>query len=74
MLTYGSETCKHDESRIMAVEIKFIRRMAGYTYLDYKRNSSITKELNPVMEFTGNYRCNWKNHVLQMLCTSIPFQ
>jgi len=27
----------------------------------------------PIMEFTENYRYNWKNHVLQMPCSRISF-
>jgi len=42
------------------------------THFDYR----ITKESNTksVMKFTKNDSSNWKNHVLQMLCSRIPFQ
>jgi hypothetical protein len=64
-----------DESRIMAGEIKFMRT-ASYTYLHYKKNSDIIKEINtPVMKCTEHYyRANWKNIVLQKHHTRTKFQ
>jgi hypothetical protein len=49
MLTYGSEAwtvCKQDRRTITAAEMEFMRRAAGYTHLDYKRNLDIMKESN----------------------------
>jgi hypothetical protein len=51
--------------------------MAGYTHLGYKNNLDIMKELicnQSIMEFIKNYRCDWKNGVLQMPHSRIPFQ
>jgi len=47
-LLYGSEswTIKASEARrITAAEMKHMRRTAGYTWIDYKTNAQIAKEL-----------------------------
>jgi hypothetical protein len=47
ILTYGSESwtiCKSDRTRMAANEMKFVRRTAGYTKLDKKRNTDILRE------------------------------
>jgi hypothetical protein len=38
-------------------------------------DSDVMKELNthPIMELTDEYRSNWKNHFLRMICSKIPF-
>jgi hypothetical protein len=49
VLLYGSETWTikgKDTRRITAAEMKYTRRIAGYTWTDYKRNTQIRKELN----------------------------
>jgi len=46
VLLYGSETWiikARDARRITAVEMKYMRRTAGYTWADYKTNSHIAK-------------------------------
>ena len=48
VLLYGSETWAiktRDARRITAAEMKYMRRTAGYTWTDYKRNAQIAKEL-----------------------------
>jgi hypothetical protein len=48
VLCFGSEAWtirKNDESRITACEMKFMRRTAGYTKWDLKRNEEVLKEL-----------------------------
>jgi hypothetical protein len=48
VLLYGSETWTikaRDARRITAAEMKYMRRTAGYTRTDYKRNSQIAREL-----------------------------
>ena len=48
MLLYGSETWTikaRDARRITAVEMKYTKRTAGYTWTDYKTNTQIAKEL-----------------------------
>jgi hypothetical protein len=59
---------KRDKSRIRTGEVKFMSRTAGYTGLDYTKTLDVKKVLHTqrVMEFIDNYRCNWKNHVLEM--------
>jgi len=45
-LIYGSETwtIKARNARsITAAEMKYVRRIAGYTWTDYKTNAQITK-------------------------------
>jgi len=47
-LLYGSETWTikaRDARRMTAAEMKYMRRTAGYTRTDYKRNTQIAKEL-----------------------------
>jgi hypothetical protein len=65
ILTYGSEAwtvCKSDITRIIVNEMKFLRRTAGYTKLDKKRNTEILRELkiNSALEHVDQYRNNWK--------------
>jgi hypothetical protein len=48
VLCYGSEAWtirKSDESRITALEMKFMRPTAGYTKWDLKSNEEMLKEL-----------------------------
>jgi hypothetical protein len=48
VLLYGSETWTvkaRDARRITAVQMKYMRRTAGYTWTDYKTNTQIAKEL-----------------------------
>jgi hypothetical protein len=66
ILTYGSEAwtvCKSSRTRITANEMKFLRRTAGYTKLDKKRNTEILRELKiePVLEhiLVDQNRNNW---------------
>jgi chromosome condensin MukBEF complex kleisin-like MukF subunit len=71
ILTYGSESwiiCKSDRARITANEVKFLRRTAGYTELDKKRNTEILREvkINSVLEHIEQYRNSWKQHVQRM--------
>jgi hypothetical protein len=79
ILTYGSEAwtiCKSDSTRITANEMKFLRRTAGYTKLDKRRNMEIIQELkiNSVLEHIDQYRNNWKQHVQRMDRSCIPRQ
>jgi hypothetical protein len=79
ILTYGSEAwtiCKSDRTRIIANEMKFPRRTAGYTKLDKKRNMEIIREfkINSVLEHTDQYRNNWQQHAQRMDRSRIPRQ
>jgi hypothetical protein len=79
ILTYGSEAwtiCKSDITRIIANEMKFLRRTAGYTELDKKRNTEIVQELkiNSVLEHMDQCRNNCKQHVQRMDRSRVPRQ
>jgi hypothetical protein len=52
---------KTDESRITACEMKFMRRTAGYTKWDLKRNKEVLKELkvDPILDYICGYQNNW---------------
>ncbi|KAJ4437904.1 hypothetical protein ANN_13843 [Periplaneta americana] len=71
MLSYGSEAWtlrKADKSRITACEMLFMRRTAGYTEWDLKRNCEILKELKtqPVLDYILQYQSYWKHHLKRM--------
>jgi hypothetical protein len=77
MLCYGSESWtirKSDESRITACEMKFMRRTAGYTKWDLKRNEEVLKELavEPILDYICSYQNHWREHVNRMRRTRIP--
>jgi hypothetical protein len=76
---YGSEAwtiCRSDRTRITTAEIKFLRRTAGYTKLDKKRNTDILRELkiNSALQHTDQYNNKWKHHVQKMDRSHIPRQ
>jgi hypothetical protein len=54
--------------------MRFLRRTAGYTGLDHKRNEHILTELqiSQRTEFIYQYRRNWKEHVDRMSSDRIP--
>jgi hypothetical protein len=54
-----------DERRVISAEMHFLRRTAGYTHWDHKRNEDILTELqmSQITEFIYQYRKNWKEHV-----------
>lgn len=77
MLSYGSEAWtlrKADKSRITACEMRFMRRTAGYTKWDLKRNCEILKELKtqPVLDYIVQYQSNWKHHLERMSNSRLP--
>ena len=69
VLLYGSETWTieaSDAKRIIAQEMKYVRRTAGYTWTDYKkRNAQIAKELKitPILDKLLEYKRSWIQHV-----------
>jgi hypothetical protein len=76
-LIYGREICtltQQDKSRLKASEMKFLRRTAGYTLLDHKKNEDVLQELNttPVLEKITKYRHNWVKHVHCMNNSRFP--
>jgi hypothetical protein len=52
----------------------FLRRTAGYTGWDHKRNEDILTELqiSQITQFICQYRKNWKEHVDRMSSDRIP--
>ena len=57
-----------DAKRITAVEMKYMRRTAGYTWTDYKTSTQIAKELRitPILDKLPEYKRNWIQHVNRM--------
>jgi hypothetical protein len=77
VLSYGSKAWtvrRTDERRLISAEIGFLRRTAGYTRRDHKRNEDILTELqiSQITEFIYQYRKNWKEHVDRMSSNGIP--
>jgi hypothetical protein len=77
VLIYGSEAWtirKADEIRLQVAKIKFMRKTAGLTLLDHKRNEEILRNLKvePISKFIQNYRANWQEHVERMDSSRIP--
>ncbi|KAJ4435830.1 hypothetical protein ANN_18449 [Periplaneta americana] len=60
--------------RIKATEMKFLRRTAGYTLLDRKRNEEILEQLEveSVEEKISRYKFNWLDHERRMENSRIP--
>jgi hypothetical protein len=54
--------------------MKFLRRTAGYTLLDHKKNEDVLQELNttPILEKITKYRHNWVKHVHRMNNSRFP--
>lgn len=74
---YGSESwtiTKMNERRIQTSEMRFLRRAAGYTRMDRKRNTEIRQELGveDVNEMIREYRRKWREHVERMEDDRIP--
>jgi hypothetical protein len=70
-LLYGGETWTikaRDARRITAVEMKYMRRTAGYIWTDYKTNTQITKELKitPILDKLLEYKRNGIQDVNRM--------
>jgi hypothetical protein len=77
VLSYGSEAWtirRTDEKRLISAEMRFLRRTAGYTRWDHKRNEGILTELqiSQITEFIYQYRKNCKEHVDRMSSDRIP--
>jgi hypothetical protein len=76
VLSYGSKawTISRDERRSISAEMRFLRRTAGYSRWDHKRNEDILTELqiSQITEFICQYRRNWKERVDRMSSDRIP--
>ena len=71
VLLYVSETWTikaRDARRITAADMKYMRRTAGCTWIDYKTNTQIAKELKitPILDKLLEYKRNWIQHVNRM--------
>jgi hypothetical protein len=65
---------KADEKILQAAEMKFVRKTAGITHWDHKRNEEIFKKLKvePVFKFIQNYRADCKEHIERTDSSRIP--
>jgi hypothetical protein len=77
VLSYGGETWTikaRDAIRITAAEMKYMRRIAGYIWTDYKTNTQIAKELKitPILEKLLEYKRNWIQRVNRMSGIDYP--
>ncbi|KAJ4428270.1 hypothetical protein ANN_24287 [Periplaneta americana] len=77
ILLYGREIWvlkQRDISRLRAAEMKYLRRTAGYTLLDHKRNEDILQELKmqPLEEKIAEYRNRWLEHISRMETGQTP--
>jgi hypothetical protein len=77
VLSYESEAWtirRIDERGLISAEMRFLRRTAGYTRWDHKRNEDILTELqmSQITEFIYQYRNNWKERVDRMSSDRIP--
>jgi hypothetical protein len=54
--------------------MEYMRRIAGYTWTDYKTNTQITKELKitPILDKLVQYKRNWIQHVNRMPRYRLP--
>jgi hypothetical protein len=54
--------------------MKFMRKTAGLTLWDHKRNEEILKNLKvePIFKFIQNYQANWKERIERMDSSRIP--
>ena len=76
-MLYGSETWTikaSDAIRIIAAEMKYMRRTAGYTWTDYKTNVQIAKDLKltPILDKLLEYKRSWIQSVNRMPRNRLP--
>jgi len=76
-LLYGNETwvtTQRDMTRLEAAEMRFLRRVTGYTRLDKIRSEVIRKELeiSGIQDVRTKYKQNWINHLERMDNTRLP--
>ncbi|KAJ4425680.1 hypothetical protein ANN_27876 [Periplaneta americana] len=79
VLTYGSEAWtirKANDQRLTTAEMRFMRRTAGCSLLEHRKNVDILQELkmDPVVNFVQQYRHQWKKHAERMDRTRWPKQ
>ena len=76
-LLYGSETwvtTKRDRTRLEATEMRFLRRVKGYTKLDKIRSEIIGKELEipGIQDVRTKYKQSWIIHLERMDNNRLP--
>jgi hypothetical protein len=76
-LLYGSETWTvkaRDARRLTATGTKYMGITAGYTWIDYKTNTQIAKELKitPILDKLLEYKRKWIQHVNRMTRNRLP--
>ena len=54
--------------------MKYMRRAAGYTWIDYRTNGQIAKELKitPILDILLEYKRDWIQHVNRMPPNRLP--
>jgi hypothetical protein len=77
VLLYGRETwtiIARDARRMRAAEMKYMRRIAGNTWTDYKTNTQITKELKitSILDKLLEYKRNCIQYVNRMPRNRLP--
>jgi hypothetical protein len=67
---------KNKRREVIDIQIKFMKRTAGYTLSDSKLNEDVFGELNSklIINFIQWYRKNWKQHVRRTENNIIPKQ
>ncbi|PSN35521.1 hypothetical protein C0J52_23801 [Blattella germanica] len=57
-----------------AKQMRFMRRTAGCSLLEHRRNAEILEELkiDPINEYVQHYHRNWKSHMASMCCLVCP--
>jgi len=63
-----------DSRRIKTAEMKYMRRTAGYTWADYKKNTQITKKIKVILILDKllEYKRNWTQNVNRMPRNRLP--
>jgi hypothetical protein len=67
VLLYGSETWtvkSKDKSRLIAAEMRFMRKNDKYTWRDHKTNEEILNELKvaSILDKVTSYKSDWIQH------------
>jgi len=76
-LLYGIETWAikaRDARRVTAAELEYMRRIARYTWTNYKTNAQIANELKvtPILDKLLEYKRSWIQHVNRMPRNRLP--
>jgi len=76
VLCYGSEVWtirKGDSSRLIACEMKFMKRTVGYTKWDHKKNDILMGlKTESITDYIKYYQENWRSHMNRMDAGRFP--